>query len=147
MDPTTTRGRLLIKAWSTAHSIVYKLTRGRVGHGFGPNTLLLEHVGAKSGQRRTTPLFYVEDGDSVVVVASYHGAPQHPAWFHNLRANPDTEVRVGSCVRKVRARIASDVERDRLWGKAVTAYQPYDEFQQAAAQTGRTVPLVILEPR
>ena len=58
--------------------------------------LLLDHVGAKSGRRRTTPLLYTADGDDVVVVASKGGYPKHPAWFHNLRANPDTVAQIGT---------------------------------------------------
>jgi len=58
--------------------------------------LLLEHVGAKSGQRRTSPLAYVAEGDDVVIVASKGGYPKHPAWFHNLRANPDTVAQIGT---------------------------------------------------
>jgi deazaflavin-dependent oxidoreductase (nitroreductase family) len=106
---------------------------------------LLDHVGAKSGTKRTTPLLYVEDGKDVVIVASKGGFPKHPAWFHNLKANPDTTVQIGPEHRAVRARVAKPEERDRLWAKAVRAYSGYDDY--AARSKGREIPLVVLEPR
>ncbi len=91
------------------HTFLYRATGGRIGHtgpGF-PKMLLLDHVGAKSGTRRTSPLLYFRDGEDVVIVASKGGFPQHPAWYHNLMANPDTTVQVGSEKLKVRARRAT----------------------------------------
>ena len=128
------------------HGLVYRATGGRVGHHIPglPPMLLLDHVGAKSGRRRTTPLVYVADGDDVVVVASKGGHPRHPAWFHNLRANPDTTVQIGSERRSVHARVAGPNERGRLWSKAVEAYPGYRSYQE---RTDREIPLVILEPR
>jgi deazaflavin-dependent oxidoreductase (nitroreductase family) len=107
--------------------------------------LLLDHVGAKSGAKRTSPLLYYRDGDNVVIVASKGGYPKHPAWFHNLGANPDTTVQIGSEVRPVHARIATADERKRLWPKAVETYGGYREYQERSR--GREIPLVILEPR
>lgn len=128
------------------HTAVYRATKGVIGHripGVGP-MLLLDHVGAKSGKKRTSPLLYVRDGDDLVIVASKGGHPKHPAWFHNLRANPDTEVQVGSERRRVHARVADEEERERLWPKAVATYGGYHGYQQ---RTGRKIPLVILERR
>ncbi len=105
----------------------------------------MDHTGAKSGVRRTSPLMYHEEGDIVAVAASKAGQPTHPAWFHNLKANPDRTIQIGSSVRKVRARVASDEERDRLWPEFVAFYPGYDWFQRNA--TGRKIPIVILEPR
>jgi deazaflavin-dependent oxidoreductase (nitroreductase family) len=129
-----------------AHTALYRATHGRVGHRLPglPRFLLLEHVGAKSGVERSSPLVYFEDGDDLVIVASKGGFPRHPAWFHNLRANPETTVQVGSERRRVRARIAADAERERLWPRAVETWAGYDDYQ---ARTGRKIPLVILEPR
>jgi F420H(2)-dependent quinone reductase len=129
-----------------AHELVYLATGGLIGHRFPgfPPVLLLDHVGAKSGIRRTTPLAYVEDGDNVVLVASKGGHPRNPAWFHNLRANPDTTVQIGSERRAVHARVAGPDERARLWPKAVAAYAGYRGYQE---RTQRQIPLVILEPR
>ncbi len=128
------------------HTIVYRATNGLVGHRIpgGPSMLLLDHVGAKSGTRRTSPLLYVEDGDDLVLVASKGGYPRNPAWFHNLKANPDTTVQVGSERRAVHARVAAPEERERLWEMAVATYPPYRDYQK---RTEREIPLVILERR
>jgi len=128
------------------HTRMYRATRGLIGHRvlFGPPMLLLDHVGAKSGVQRTTPLAYVPDGKNVIVVASKGGHPRHPAWYHNLVAHPDTTIQVGSEVREVRARVASPAERERLWPKAVSFYKPYASYQR---KTSRQIPLVILQPR
>jgi deazaflavin-dependent oxidoreductase (nitroreductase family) len=128
------------------HTAVYRLTRGLVGHRVpgGPPMLLLDHTGAKSGQTRTSPLVYVEDGDDVILVASKGGYPKNPAWFHNLRANPETTVQIGAEKRPVRARVATDEERERLWPKAVATYGGYAGYQQ---RTDRKIPLVVLERR
>ena len=106
--------------------------------------LLLDHVGARSGTRRTTPLLYVADGEDLVLIASKGGFPKHPAWFHNLCANPDTTVQVGSEHRPVHARLAAPEERDRLWALAVEAYPGYKDYQ---ARADREIPVVVLEPR
>ena len=126
------------------HTIVYRATNGVIGHhipGLAP-MLLLDHVGAKSGIKRTSPLLYIPDGDDLVIVASKGGYPKHPAWFHNLRANPDTTVQVGSDRRRVHARVATAEERRRLWPRVVDTYSGYAEYQD---RTGREIPLVILE--
>ena len=107
--------------------------------------LLLDHVGAKSGTKRTSPLLYIRDGDDVVIVASKGGFPQNPAWYHNLVANPDTTVQIGSEKRQVHARVANAEERKRLWPMAVKAYRGYEDYQ--ARSKGREIPLVILERR
>ncbi|MDP9294060.1 MAG: nitroreductase family deazaflavin-dependent oxidoreductase, partial [Actinomycetota bacterium] len=99
---------------------------------------------AKSGKRRTTPLIYVRDGEDLVVVASKGGHPRNPGWFHNLRANPDTTVQVGSERRAVRARVADPQERARLWPMAVETFAGYSDYQERAE---REIPLVILSPR
>ncbi len=106
--------------------------------------LLLDHVGARSGTRRTTPLLYVDDPPNVVLVASKGGYPQNPAWYHNLRAHPNTEIQVGSERRAVTARVATASERERLWPMAVRTYPTYRDYQR---RTDRTIPMVILEPR
>jgi F420H(2)-dependent quinone reductase len=128
------------------HTALYRLTGGLIGHRFPglPSMLLLDHVGAKSGARRTSPLLYIEDGDALVIVASKGGYPKHPGWYHNLRANPDTTVQVGSSKRPVRARVATATERKRLWPRVVDEYSGYRGYQE---RTGREIPLVILEPR
>lgn len=129
------------------HTFLYRRTGGRLGHavpGVRGKMLLLDHVGARSGTRRTSPLLYFEHGEDLVLVASKGGFPRHPAWFHNLRANPETTVQVGGERREVRARVATPEERRRLWPEAVAAYRGYAEYQD---RTDREIPLVILEPR
>ena len=138
--------------WSLAprviagHTLVYRATRGLVGHRMpgAPPMLLLDHVGAKSGKRRTTPLAYAREGDDLVIVASKGGHPKHPGWYHNLRAHPDTTVQVGSERREVHARVADPDERSRLWPKVVAVYGGYEGYQR---KTDRVIPLVVLERR
>lgn len=130
------------------HTLAYRATGGRIGHrlpGVSAPILLLDHVGAKTGAGRTSPLLYIPDGEDVVIVASKGGFPKHPAWFHNLKANPDTTVQIGSERRPVRARVANPEERKRLWPKVVDSYRAYAAYQRRSR--GREIPLVILEPR
>jgi F420H(2)-dependent quinone reductase len=129
------------------HTFIYRASGGRIGHRVpgAPPTLLLTHVGAKSGQKRISPLSYTKgDGDDLVLVASKGGYPKNPAWFHNLKAHPDTTVQVGREHRPVRARVATPEERERLWPRVVENYGGYAEYQK---RTDRQIPLVILERR
>ena len=138
----------LLNRTISVHTKVYRATGGRVGSrfpGHSARILLLDHRGAKSGIDRTSPLLYVTDGDDVVIVASKGGYPKNPAWFFNLTANPDTTIQIGSERRDVRARVADDEERERLWPIAVAGYSDYDDYQQRSR--GRKIPVVILEPR
>jgi deazaflavin-dependent oxidoreductase (nitroreductase family) len=130
------------------HTAAYRASGGRIGHtvpGTGIRILLLDHVGAKSGTKRTSPLLYVEDGDNVAVIASKGGFPKNPAWLYNLKANPDTTAQIGREHRPVHARVAEGEERERLWAKAVRVYRDYESY--AARSKGRTIPVVVLEPR
>ncbi len=134
-------GRLM-----AGHTAIYRATNGRIGHRTPglPPALLLDHVGAKSGTRRTSPLVYGVDGADLVLVASKGGFPKNPAWFHNLRAHPDTTVQVGSEHRSVHARVAEGEERARLWNLMVRVYPGYESYRK---RTPREIPLVVLEPR
>jgi F420H(2)-dependent quinone reductase len=130
------------------HTALYRASGGRIGHtipGIGGRMLLLDHVGAKSGTKRTSPLLYFRDGENLVIVASKGGYPKHPAWYHNLIANPDSEVQVGAERRAVHAHVATAEERERLWPRAVKTYHGYADYQERSK--GREIPLVILEPR
>jgi deazaflavin-dependent oxidoreductase (nitroreductase family) len=146
MGPVIDRMWPLLRRLAGAHTAAYRLTKGRVGHRHRglPPMLLLDHVGARSGIRRTSPLVYVRDGERYVLVASKGGFSQHPAWFHNLRAHPDTTVQVGARRLAVHARVATPEERARLWPEAVRTYRGYAGYQRRA---GREIPLVVLEPR
>jgi F420H(2)-dependent quinone reductase len=143
------RGVYLGRRSTKIHVALYRWSRGKLG-GHVPGwpdarILLVDHTGAKSGVRRTSPVMYHEDGDAIAVAASKAGQPTHPAWFHNLVANPDTTIQIGSAVRQVRARIATEEERDRLWPQFVEFYPGYDFFQRNAK--ARKIPIVIFHPR
>jgi F420H(2)-dependent quinone reductase len=146
MNPLVDRSWPVLRRLTGAHTALYRMTGGWIGHrppGFPP-MLLLDHVGARSGVRRTSPLVYTRVGDDYVLVASKGGFPRHPAWLHNLRAHPDTTIQVGRRVRPVHAHVASDEERERLWPQAVATYHGFADYQ---ARAGRTIPLVVLSPR
>ena len=127
------------------HVKAYRETNGEQGYLWnGATALLLTTTGRKSGQPRTSPLIFAQDGDDYLVVASMGGAPQHPQWYLNLTANPEAEVQVKGEHVPVTARTASDDEKPRLW-KIVTEQWPnYDVYQ---TRTDRVIPLVVLSPR
>ena len=128
------------------HTAIFRLTGGRIGgHAVGGPILLLHHTGAKSGKRRISPLLYLPDGDRMVIVASKGGYTKHPGWFHNLKANPDTQVelpREGKVA--VRAREAPPEERAELWPRVVDLYKGYETYQRS---TSREIPIVVLDRR
>ena len=140
------RSWALLRRGAGLHTAAYRVSGGLVGHRVPglPQMLLLDHVGAKSGQKRTTPLAYAVDGDDLVLVASKGGHPKHPAWFHNLKANPDTTVQVGRERRPVHARVAEPEERDRLWAKADAEWSDFKTYRR---RSPREIPLVVLERR
>ncbi len=118
----------------------------RIGAGFRKPvpTLLLDHVGRKSGTSFTVPLLYLRDGADVVVVASQGGRPEHPQWYRNLVVNPDTHVQIGPGRSAVHAVVADAVARERLWPKLVDAYADFETYQ---SWTEREIPVVVLKPR
>ncbi len=129
------------------HTFLYQRTGGRLGHtipGVPGKMLLLDHVGAKSGTKRTSPLLYVRDGEDIVIVASKGGFPKHPAWYHNLKANPNTTVQIGRERRAVHARVATPEERERIWSRAVELWPQYADYQE---RTERQIPVVVLDRR
>jgi deazaflavin-dependent oxidoreductase (nitroreductase family) len=132
-------------AMAKANTWIYRRTGGKVGGRMGrAPILLLHHVGAKSGTKRVTPLLHLPDGERVVIVASKGGVQKNPAWFHNLKAHPETEVEIGRERRPVRARVAEGEEREGLWRRLVEIYPNYAEYQR---NTDRRIPVVVLEPR
>jgi deazaflavin-dependent oxidoreductase (nitroreductase family) len=127
------------------NNAIYRASGGRLMGSFDGNpVLLLHHVGRRSGEERVTPLLYLPDGDDLVIVGSMGGTPKHPAWFHNLTAEPATEVEVGRERRAVRARVAEPAERARLWPRLVEHYPAFATYQ---GRTQREIPVVILSSR
>ncbi len=130
------------KAFGRLHVGLYRLTGGKVGGRFRRSpVLLLTTTGRRSGQPRTTPLLYLDDGERKVVVASNGGADRTPAWYHNLTARPEATVQTAGQVLPMRARVADADERARLWPRLVAMYPSYDDYQ---AKTERRLPVVIL---
>jgi len=121
-----------------------RATRGRVRISFTAPTILLTHTGARSGTRRTTPLLYFTEGDKVVLIASKGGAPQHPGWYHNLKAHPEVEASSDGRSERYVAREAEGAERERLWQLATKLYSGYEEYQARA--TNRRIPVIVLDP-
>ena len=103
--------------------------------------LLLTTTGRKTGRPRTTPLFYMPDGDRVILVASYAGDDRHPQWFNNLVADPAVTVQIAGESRRMRAAVATPDEKARLWPRVVELYQGYEAYQRG---TSRDIPVVIL---
>jgi len=108
----------------------------------GRPVLLLTTTGAKSGQPRLAPVVYSRDGDTYVIVASKGGAPTHPAWYHNLLANPVVTVEVGGETFEARARVTDGPERDRLFAERAATNPNFAEYQR---RTTRVIPVVVLE--
>jgi deazaflavin-dependent oxidoreductase (nitroreductase family) len=122
----------------------YRKTGGEVGHRWkrGSKILLLTTKDRKSGELRTKPLIYEEDGDHYVIVASKGGAPEHPGWYRNLEKEPNVELQVLDEVFPARARTAEGEERQRLWELVNQQWPDYDSYQ---TKTDREIPVVVLE--
>ena len=141
----------IIKYGARAQVAVFRLTSGRIGSSWRIGagwrkpvpTLLLDHVGRKSGTVFTTPLLYLEDGPDLVVVGSQGGLPKDPQWVANLRTTPDTTVHLRGGRRDVHARVAGPDERARLWPMLVELYADFETYQ---ATTDREIPVVVLSP-
>jgi deazaflavin-dependent oxidoreductase (nitroreductase family) len=157
VDPRATHGPLYrafvrflstgAASWLSIHVVwkldpyLLRLTRGRLGMGVMLPTALLETRGARSGKPRANGVIYFHDGDKVTVIASKLGAPEHPSWFHNARANPD--VVFGG--ERYRAEVVTDeAERARLWSLADQVFPPYAIYRERAAKVGRTIPILQL---
>ena len=110
----------------------------------GLPVVIVTNQGHKTGAIRKTPLMRVVDGDNYILVASQGGAPKHPQWYHNLKANPNVEIRDKIEVFTMRVReVVDPVERERLWDIAVKAFPPYQEYQN---KTERLIPIFLAEP-
>jgi deazaflavin-dependent oxidoreductase (nitroreductase family) len=121
----------------------FRANGGQVGGSFaGRPMLLLTTTGARTGRERTIPLVYTQDGDDIVVIASKGGAPTHPDWYHNLRANPLVTVEVGTERYQARARVAEGEERARLYAAQAAIMPFFAKYQQ---ETTRQIPVIVLE--
>jgi len=123
----------------------FRTNNGKVGGPFATTPLLLlHHTGAKSGTERVNPLAYQRiDGDTVAVFASKGGAPTHPDWYHNLVANPDARIEIGTEAYDVLARVATDDERERIWEAQKRVKPNFADYEQKAGD--RVIPVVVLE--
>lgn len=137
---------LVLKTMNVAHRVLLKVTFGKVGWKAGTMPVVeLTTTGRKSGQPRSVMLTSpVQQGDAIVIVASKGGEPTHPAWFLNLRDDPNVQVALGGGPRKPYvARIATSEERAELWPQVTATYKGYAGYQ---AKTDREIPLVFLTP-
>lgn len=139
-------GTLAVRLMSAVNTWIFQLSGGRLGNRFlrGAPVLLLTTTGARSGDNRTTPLIYLEDGDDVVLVASKGGMSGSPGWYHNLVKHPDCAVQIGGGKRAMRARRATDEEKAAYWPRLLEIYPDYDDYQ---ARTARNIPVMILSPQ
>ena len=128
------------------HRGVIRVSGGRIGRSaFGMAVVELHSVGRNSGLTRSTLLTApVVDGDRVVLVASKGGDDRNPDWYGNVVANPDVELTIDGQRRAMRARVATDVEREELWPRVIRAYRGYGHYRR---RTSRVIPMVICEPR
>ena len=118
-------------------------TKGTTLKDTGLPVIIVTHRGRKTGAVRKTPLMKAMDGDSYIVVASMGGAPKHPDWYHNLKKQPNVEIRDKAEVHSMRVReVVDSIEKQRLWAIAVAAYPPYREYQD---KTDRLIPVFIAE--
>ena len=150
-----TEGKLApnMPQWMVDHTNRYLASGGKEGHMYEMTqpgrpkmtvaSLLLTTTGRKSGQKYIFPLFYGEDGNSFIIVASKGGAPEHPGWYRNILANPEVEVQVGTKKIRARARTVTGADRARLWDKALEFWPPYADYQR---KTEREIPVVLLDP-
>lgn len=141
---TTKPNPVFVRAFSSFHRTVVRLSGGRLLTGFkGEPMILLTTTGRRSGQPRTWPLTGLRTGDGWAVAASNGGHDHHPAWYLNLEANPDATVQDGRRTVAVRARITEGAERDAQFQRFVDYL---DNYAQYARATDRTIPVVLLEP-
>lgn len=127
-----------------AHIDEFRTHDGKLGGRFKDSlTLLLHHLGAKSGIERVCPLAYQLVDGAYAVFGTNWGRPEHPAWYYNVQAHPDTTIEVGSEEFPVRARVAQGEERDRIWARQIELVPAMGEYGR---RSGRSIPVVILEP-
>lgn len=132
--------------WNTQVIDEFRANGGKVGGAMdGRPLLLLHHKGAKSGTERVSPLVYQRLEGGFAVFASKGGADENPAWFHNLKTNPEASVEVGTEVVAIRARVAGGEEHDRIWSKQIQDFSFFADYQEKTARD--VIPVVVLELR
>lgn len=131
--------------WVRNQVELYESSGGTEGTSLnGLAVIIVTNKGRKTGAIRKTPLMRVADGDNYVLVASRGGAPTHPVWYYNLKADPNVEIRDGVDVHSMKVREVEDsTERQRIWDIAVEAFPPYQQYQD---KTDRSIPVFIAEP-
>jgi deazaflavin-dependent oxidoreductase (nitroreductase family) len=123
----------------------FHANEGKVGGFFeGSNIVLLHATGAKTGEERVKPLMFLDKGGKMVVFASKGGAPEHPDWYHNVKANPDVTLEVGTETFPAKASVVEGEERDRLYAEMVADRPQFGEYEEKTAGI-RTIPVVVLE--
>lgn len=123
----------------------FRTNAGKVGGPFaGSDILLLHHTGARTGAERVSPLAFQRVGESLAVFASKAGAPDNPAWYHNLIANPDAFAEVGIETLPVKARVAEPAERDVIWERQKKRAPHFAQYEEKAAP--RKIPVIVLDP-
>ncbi len=136
--------RIIIKIIGAIHRWLYRVSGGKWGQTFfGSPILLLTTSGRRTGRPRTWPLTYLPEGERLIVIASNGGQPNHPAWYLNLRANPQVSVQLGDQTQTMLAQTAEGEERARLWTRLVEEYPAYAGYQR---KTDRQIPVVVLQP-
>lgn len=136
---------LTAKRLSTIHTVIYRMTRGRIGRRLVNNDmLLLTTMGRTTGRKHTVPLLYLNDGSDMAVIASWGGRDDHPEWYKNLAVEPRVEVQVNGSRFEASAYPAEPADRNRLWARAQAAYDGYRVYQD---RTEREIPIVILTPK
>ena len=132
------------RAWSRLHGRLYRLTGGRfLPRWFGAPVMVLETIGRRSREPRAVPVLYLEDGDALVVLAANAGADRTPAWWLNLREAGEATAVIGGLRRRIRPRVLTGAERERLWNGFV---RMYPQAQEYTGLTNRELPLVALLP-
>ncbi|HWF56118.1 MAG TPA: nitroreductase family deazaflavin-dependent oxidoreductase [Solirubrobacteraceae bacterium] len=138
-------GFLFVTVFPALDRRLMPLTGGRLRMTGSVSSLILHVRGAKSGMPRAIPLVYTPRDEDLILIASKAGAPHHPAWYYNLKANPDVEVEIGKRRLAMHARELTGSEREACWALANEQYNGYDTYQQRAGE--RVIPVVLLEPR
>lgn len=138
---------VLSKILYRADMFLMHLTKGRynVTRMVGLPIIQLTTRGAKTGQLRTTPLVSLPDGEKIALVASYFGGKRNPGWYHNLKANPECEVRFNGKIQTYIARETFDEEREKYFQQAVSYYAGYGKYRERASH--RHIPVMLLEPK